>query len=105
MASLRSVDSDSATRRVLMRLQAVAMCPFFSVARPIRLVFVLTALVLPATARGEDDSPRAAPAPEHANLQPDKGSAEVARMAAVLDPQVGSARLWYWGWSASSGRS
>jgi hypothetical protein len=75
----------------------------FSVARPIRLVFVLTALVLPAAARGEDDDPRAAPAPERVNLQPDTASAEVARMAAVLDSQVGTARLWYWGWSGFFG--
>lgn len=32
-----------------------------------------------------------------------EASAEVARMTAVLDSQVGTSRLWYWGWSGFYG--
>jgi hypothetical protein len=60
---------------------------------------MLIALALPATARGEDDNPRTVPTPERVDLQPDLASAEAARIAAVLDLQVGTTRLWYWGWS------
>jgi hypothetical protein len=72
-------------------------------ATPLRLVVALATLSLPPAARGDDDSPRAAPLPERVDVQPDVASAEVARMAAVLDSQVSTARLWYWGWSGFYG--
>jgi hypothetical protein len=73
------------------------------VARPLRLVIALTALVVPVAARGQDDRPRATPPSEHLDAEPDLASAEVSRMGAVLASQVGSARLWYWGWSGFFG--
>ena len=62
----------------------------------LRSLLVLVALLLPAAASGEEDAPRAAAATEAdgAGLAPD-----AARMASVLDGQLGSARFWYWGWT------
>jgi hypothetical protein len=54
-------------------------------------------------AHADGDAPRAASAPNGTALSPSEGSAEVARMTAVLDAQVGTARLWYWGWSGFYG--
>jgi hypothetical protein len=60
---------------------------------------VLAALLLPAAARGEEDAPHVVSAVDgHPALSPD-----VARMASVLDAQVGTARLWYWGWTGFYG--
>jgi hypothetical protein len=64
---------------------------------------MLTALVLPALARAVEDLPRAESAPAGIELQPEVGSAEVARMAQVLTSQVPTAKLWYWGWSGFYG--
>jgi hypothetical protein len=60
---------------------------------------VLAALLLPVAARGEEDAPRVAAAAE----SPPGLSPDVARMAAVLDKQVGTSRLWYWGWTGFYG--
>ena len=56
---------------------------------------MLTALVLPVAARAEEP-PLAASEP-HGAAGPE--ATDVARMAAVLDSQLASARWWYWGWT------
>lgn len=57
---------------------------------------MLSALLLPVAAGAEANVPQAAPGPES---PPALDSNDVARMSAVLDSQVGSARFWYWGWT------
>ena len=71
----------------------------FSIRTALPILAVLAALLLPVAARGEEDAPRAA---STADSQPGL-SPDVARMAAVLDTQVGTARFWYWGWSGFYG--
>jgi hypothetical protein len=61
-----------------------------------RIVVALGLLLLPIAARGEGDAPRAV---ETSLSQPGLQSPDVAKMAGVLDAQLGNARLWYWGWS------
>lgn len=56
---------------------------------------MLTALLLPVATRAEDTAPAASGPETPGGLE----STDVARMAAVLDSQLGSARLWYWGWT------
>jgi hypothetical protein len=73
---------------------------FPGIAPSLRVLALLSALVLPAAARAEDDAPRAATAAEPSA---EVGSAQVARMVQVLDSQLPTARLWYWGWSGFYG--
>jgi hypothetical protein len=54
-------------------------------------------------AHAEGDAPHVVPAANAAALAPGESSVDVARMTAVLDAQVGTARLWYWGWSGFYG--
>jgi hypothetical protein len=61
---------------------------------------VLGALLLPGVAQAQADAPRAEVAQQDAHPPPEP---DVARMAAVLQGQVGHAQLYYYGWSGFYG--
>jgi hypothetical protein len=61
---------------------------------------LLATLVPPVEAAAEEDAPAATPATDTVTLLPD---ADVARMTAVLDSQVGHARAWMWSWASVYG--
>ena len=63
----------------------------------------MTGLLLPVAARGADDSPRSPPPTDSVGVEMELAPAEVSRMGATLEAQVGHARLWYWGWSGFFG--
>jgi hypothetical protein len=77
------------------------LAPIASLARLV--VIALSALLLPAVARAQEKSPPDVPASERVDPGVAGSSAEVARMAAVMSSQIGTARLWYWGWTGFYG--